>query len=141
MELYIAKSDQQIGPFSEEVVRSMLSSGMIQLTDPVWHDGLPDWQPLHVLLRLPPPMPPSLPQDNTGGATHGYISYNDVPFYRRQWFFWVTYFTVTPVALGLLLFGDIYYQKRGEVASFGMANRIVAGFFGMVWLHKVFAVV
>ena len=24
-------------------------------------------------------------------------------------------------------FGDVYYQKRGDVRSFGLANRIVAG--------------
>ena len=36
-------------------------------------------------------------------------------------------FTISPVAIGILLFGDIYYQKKGEVKSFGLLNRIVAG--------------
>ena len=36
-------------------------------------------------------------------------------------------FTISPVAIGILLFGDIYYQKKGDVKSFGLLNRIVAG--------------
>jgi len=55
-----------------------------------------------------------------------YNSYSVVPWYRRQWAFWLMYFTVSPIALGISLFGDIYYVKNGQVVSFGVANRIVA---------------
>ena len=34
---------------------------------------------------------------------------------------------VTPVALGLLLTGDVYYERKGELRTFGPANKVVAG--------------
>ena len=56
-----------------------------------------------------------------------YASYEDVPVFRKQWFFWLVYCLFSPVAILILLFGDIYYVKNNEVESFGVANRIVAG--------------
>lgn len=67
-----------------------------------------------------------------------YRRYSEVPYYRRQWFFWLSYFTITPVAIGILLFGDVYYVKKGEVVSFGIANRIVAGMLAVYILIKIF---
>lgn len=66
-----------------------------------------------------------------------YQSYDEVPLYRRQWFFWLTYFTISPVALAILLFGDVYYVKKGAVVSFGIANRIVAGIIGLLFLANI----
>jgi len=68
---------------------------------------------------------------------HPYASYDQVPLYRRQWFFWLMYLTVTPVAVGILLFGDVYYQKKGDLKSFGRANRIVAGLIAAVLFYNV----
>lgn len=56
-----------------------------------------------------------------------YASYDEVPTFRKQWFFWLAYLFFTPAAILILLFGDIYYVKNNEVESFGIANRIVAG--------------
>lgn len=56
--------------------------------------------------------------------------YSEVPWHSKQWFFWVMYFTVTPVAIGILLFGNVYYRKKGKVVPFGIANKIVAGIIG-----------
>jgi len=47
------------------------------------------------------------------------------------------YFTISPVAIGILLFGDVYYQKNGEVKSFGVANRIVAGILALFILIRI----
>lgn len=66
-----------------------------------------------------------------------YSSYDQVPYYRKQWFFWLMYFTISPIAIGTLLFGDVYYQKNGEVKSFGLANRIVAGFIAVFILVRI----
>ena len=68
-----------------------------------------------------------------------YSSYQEVPYYRKQWFFWVMYFVplLNVVAIGLLLFGDIYYQSKGEVKSFGAANRVVAGILAAFILYSV----
>lgn len=56
-----------------------------------------------------------------------YASYEEVPVFRKQWFFWLAYLILTPAAIFILLFGDIYYVKNNQVESFGIANRIVAG--------------
>ena len=56
MEIYVAKSDQQTGPFSEQQIESMLNSGMIVLTDLAWHAGLWEWAPLHQVLNVSAPM-------------------------------------------------------------------------------------
>jgi hypothetical protein len=70
-------------------------------------------------------------------ASELYSSYDQVPFYRRQWFFWLMYFTISPVAIFILLFGDVYYVKKGEVTSFGLANRIVAGIIAVFILIQI----
>jgi len=67
-----------------------------------------------------------------------YSSYDLVPFYRKQWFFWLMYFTLSPIAIGILLFGDVYYQKQGVVKSFGVANRVVAGVIAIAFLYNLF---
>lgn len=66
-----------------------------------------------------------------------YSSYREVPIFRRQWFFWLLYFTFTPVALAILICGDVYYRKYGAVRSFGLANRIVALVLGLLILTAV----
>ncbi len=70
-----------------------------------------------------------------------YSDYNEVPWYFKQWFFWVTYFTLTPVALGILLFGNVYYIKKGQVVSFGIANKIIAGIIGAIWIINMFSLI
>ena len=68
-----------------------------------------------------------------------YSSYDQVPVYRKQWFFWVVYLIpfVSIVAIGILLFGDVYYEKKGEVKSFGIANRVVAGLVGAYYVARL----
>jgi len=47
------------------------------------------------------------------------------------------YLTLTPVALGILLSGDVYYRGHHEVKSFGTANRIAAGFIAILILVRL----
>jgi len=63
-----------------------------------------------------------------------YASYADVPYYRRQWFFWLMWFVFSPIAIGILLSGDVYYRRKGQVRNFGLANRVVAGLTAPLWL-------
>src|SRR5205823_1348176 len=62
-----------------------------------------------------------------------YATYDDVPYYRKQWFFWLWWFLFAPVAIGILLTGDVYYGNKGQVRNFGLANRIVAGVIAVIW--------
>ncbi|MEC5398997.1 hypothetical protein [Uliginosibacterium sp. H1] len=62
-----------------------------------------------------------------------YRDYADVPTHRRQWFFWLSFLLLTPFAVCLVIFGDIYYRYRGGVKSFGIFNRVLAAVIGAVW--------
>ncbi len=71
MDIYIARADQQSGPFSEEQIKSMLKTGMVGLGDHAWHDELEDWKPLHTVLKLPPPTKPQFaPASPVGDQIH-----------------------------------------------------------------------
>jgi len=73
------------------------------------------------------------PEDHVATKAIPYATYDEVPYYRQQWFFWLSWFLFAPVAIGVLLTGDVYYQNKGEVRSFGLANRIVAGVIAVIW--------
>lgn len=84
------------------------------------------------------PNPYSPPRSQTTPTTSStdYASYADVPVHRRQWFFWVFWLVFSPISIGILVTGDVYYVKKGEVRSFGMANRVLAGILGVAWLVR-----
>jgi len=110
--------------------------------------------------RMPPPISPQLVVRPQGGmpppfspppssfapaaipktSLQKYETYEQVPVYNKQWVFWLLY--IMPIlniaALGILLFSDVYYVKKGIVVSFGVANRIVAAillffYFWFLW--------
>ena len=66
-----------------------------------------------------------------------YETYDQVPYYRKQWFFWVTYLIIPVIPLILLFIGDIYYQGKDDVKSFGIANRVVAGIIAVGYSIKL----
>jgi hypothetical protein len=47
------------------------------------------------------------------------------------------YFPATPIALAILLFGDVYYQENGKVKSLGLANRIIVRVSAVVILFSI----
>jgi hypothetical protein len=69
MQIYLYQNDKQIGPYTEEDLRSMVASGVVSRTENAWHDGLTEWQPLDTVVSLnqSPALPPlpSLPLANT----------------------------------------------------------------------------
>lgn len=56
MEIFIAKSGSEAGPFTDDQIKPMHASGMLELTDSVWHQGLPGWIPVHEFLNIRPPL-------------------------------------------------------------------------------------
>lgn len=56
MNIFIGKDGKQLGPFTEEQLRSMFESGMLSATDVAWQEGWPDWTPLWQLFGTPPPL-------------------------------------------------------------------------------------
>lgn len=46
MQIYLARNNQQAGPYSIEQVNQMLASQQILLTDLAWHEGMVEWKAL-----------------------------------------------------------------------------------------------
>lgn len=65
MDIYLIKNGAQIGPFSEEQTKGMISAGMISHDDLAWIAGAAGWQPIRSILNLtqspPPPLLPPIP--------------------------------------------------------------------------------
>ena len=68
----------------------------------------------------------------TPGPTK-YASYQDVPFYRRVGFFALTWLVFAPLACVILVSGNVYYVRDGEVRGFAMVTRVVAGIFALLF--------
>ena len=138
-QFYVTRDGKEFGPYTLDDVQGYLETGFLKSSDLGWCDGMQDWKPLNTIEGIiianktghPPPPRPVMPKP---GSSQPYTDYSQVPYYRKQWFFWIMYFTISPVALGLLISGDIYYPKRGQVKSFGSANRIVALIFGLAFV-------
>lgn len=65
--IHIYQNDQQIGPYTEEEIRTRVQLGAISTTSLAWQEGMTDWQPLgsfpffqtprSVPLAIPPQIP------------------------------------------------------------------------------------
>lgn len=51
MQIYLARNNQQAGPYTLEQVNQMLANQQVLLTDLVWHTGLNEWHPLGELTQ------------------------------------------------------------------------------------------
>lgn len=66
-----------------------------------------------------------------------YLTYDQVPVFRRQWVFWLAWLIFAPIALAILLSGDVYYVKKGKVVPFGTANKVLGGLLSLAWIYQV----
>jgi uncharacterized RDD family membrane protein YckC len=57
MQIHVAKSGQQSGPYTVEQVQNMVRSGLLSAADLGWHEGMAEWAPVHTIagLGVPPP--------------------------------------------------------------------------------------
>lgn len=51
MQIYLARNNQQAGPYSLEQINQMLSSQQVLLTDLAWHQGMTEWKALGELTQ------------------------------------------------------------------------------------------
>ena len=51
MQIYLARNNQQAGPYSLEQVNQMLASQQVLLTDLAWHQGMAEWKALGELTQ------------------------------------------------------------------------------------------
>ncbi|MEM1223943.1 MAG: DUF4339 domain-containing protein [Verrucomicrobiota bacterium] len=62
MEYFVSKDGQQWGPYTEEELRSHVSTHSFSRDELAWHEGAKAWKPIHELITLasaapPPPAP------------------------------------------------------------------------------------
>ncbi len=81
MQIYLARNNQQAGPYSLEQVNEMLASQQVLLTDLAWHEGMTEWKALGELTQgqlvynpqgytAPAQQPFGAPQDNRQAQSH-----------------------------------------------------------------------
>ena len=51
MQIYLARNNQQAGPYSVEQLNQMLASQQVLLTDLAWHQGMAEWKTLGELTQ------------------------------------------------------------------------------------------
>jgi len=77
MQIYLARNNQQAGPYTLEQLNQMLASQQVLLTDLAWHQGMTEWRALGELTQgklvyqpegytAPTPFPEQTPLQNSG---------------------------------------------------------------------------
>ncbi len=51
MQIYLARNNEQAGPYSLQELNQMLADEQVALSDLVWHEGMKDWQKLGDLTK------------------------------------------------------------------------------------------
>src|SRR5690349_16068333 len=72
---YYSKDGQQIGPISSAVLQQMFTSGHLQPTDYVWHEGMADWQPAETVVELFGDYPSAQPYTPPPGSAQYPLGY------------------------------------------------------------------
>jgi uncharacterized RDD family membrane protein YckC len=69
MQIHVAKSGQQSGPYTLEQVQNMVRSGLLSAADLGWHEGMAEWAPLHTIagLGVSPPADAAASPTGAGG--------------------------------------------------------------------------
>lgn len=71
-----------------------------------------------------------------GGERAAISSYDQVPWFRKNWFAIVSWLIFSPAFIVVALTGDIYYQKKGELKTYGKMTKIVFSILGVLYIAK-----
>jgi hypothetical protein len=90
---WYADGQEQRGPISEEELKTLLHSGELSSSTPVWHEGMEDWAPAGRVGLVPPPTPPQVVVVQEGPTP-----------WRRFWarmidIFLISFFSLSPFLL------------------------------------------
>ena len=122
--IYLLIDDKVCGPFDSNIILHMLESCEINGETRALIQGHNQWVALNEIIVI---SSGSAESNQTVETTKLTVQdYAKIPFYKKQSFFWVVYILLPPLALLILIFGDIHYLKHGKVKDFGLANRITA---------------
>ena len=64
-------------------------------------------------------------QHHAGFEATEFASYDQVPWYRKRWFFVLMVLLLTPVGIIMAFTGEIYLLRSGQVLKFSKSNRIM----------------
>lgn len=71
-------------------------------------------------------------------STNVYTSYDQVPRYRRNWFAILTFFVFPPALIYLIVTGDVYYERKGELRKYSKAAKIFLGLWCCLYIARIF---
>lgn len=78
MQIYLARNNQQAGPYTLEQLNQMLASQQVLLTDLAWHEGMTEWKALGELTQGKLFYQPQMPQTQAYELPSAEIHHNDV---------------------------------------------------------------
>lgn len=125
MQIHVAKSGQQSGPYTLEQVQNMVRSGLLSAADLGWHEGMAEWAPLHTIagLGVPPPTGAAATLIGAGGPPADRMK-RLVATLLDALIFWVT----AGMAFGLgFLSGAGFHWGVGLLSGFGLMSIVWLG--------------
>lgn len=69
-----------------------------------------------------------------------YSSYDEVPFYRKNWYAIITFLFMWPLCLLSLITGPIYYEKDEELKTYSVAAKVVLIIILLLFIYALIAV-
>ena len=129
MEIFIQHQGQQTGPFSPQEIQAGLASGLHQVSDLIWYEGIDGWIPLSNaphLLAGAPQFPSAVPAENSGLAIASMI-------------LGISAFLCGVTAIPAVICGHIALSKikrsQGRMTGGGFAIAgLITGYLGMLIL-------
>jgi hypothetical protein len=67
-----------------------------------------------------------------------YTSYDQVPWYRKNWFTVLSILLFPPAILIQLVTGDVYYVQKGELKTYGMISKCIIVIWSIAVMYAVF---
>lgn len=89
MQIYLARNNQQAGPYTVEQINQMLQSQQVLLTDLAWYQGMPEWKALGELTQgklefIPVGYTPNAAFGNTQTQNYSNPSIQNVSVNKKQ---------------------------------------------------------
>lgn len=136
MQWYYQQDNAAQGPVSEEVFRAKIADGTIGPDTLVWHDGMPEWQPLSVAAPsyIGGPVPPPVPEVFVpSGAIATFDELKTCARTGPKGNYWT--FAGAVVLWGILSWGVNFVPVAGSIAAllftciqqYGIANMALRG--------------
>ena len=63
-----------------------------------------------------------------------FSSYDQVPWYRKNWFAIVCFFIFPLGLLAVLFIGDVYYERKGELKAYSKGTKIFLIIWGILFI-------